>query len=172
MILEEIREGVVYVNGTSYFGAAETVKLPEIQFRTTERKPTGGIGVIELPGGGVDKMEMEISWRSYDSGLAGSVFNPRAATALMIRSVKRTFDASGAISSEEAVVTHVTVVPKSFGLGEHKSGESIEVPNKFAVHAIKQIVGKKELVNIDVINQIMVIGGQDLLANLRSILGI
>lgn len=171
MILEEIREGVVYVNGTSYFGATETVKLPEIQFRTNERKPTGGIGSLELPGG-LDKLEMEIGWKSYDRRLARSLFNPRVATSLQIRSVKRVFDGAGGVSSELAVVTHITVLPKSFGLGEHKGGEAIDVPTKFAVHAIKQIVGNETLVDIDVINQIFAIGGEDLLSNLRNILGI
>lgn len=171
MRLEQISEGVVYVNGNSYFGLTQEVKLPEIQFRMTERKPTGGIGSIELPNG-VDKMEAEITWTSYDKQLAAAVFNPRKATQLMVRSVKRVFDAAGGIDKEVAVVTHMTVLPKSFGLGSHKAGEAIEMPSKFAVHAIKQQVDGVPLIEIDVINQVFSTGGEDFLAALRSILGI
>lgn len=171
MRLEQISEGVVFVNGTSYFGLTQEVKLPEIQFRMTERKPTGGIGSIELPNG-VDKMEAEITWTSYDKQLAAAVFNPRKATQLMVRSVKRVFDAAGGIDKEVAVVTHMTVLPKSFSLGSHKAGEAIEMPTKFAVHAIKQVVGGETLVEIDVINQIFATGGEDFLSTLRGILGI
>lgn len=171
MILEQISEAVVYVAGSSYFGATTEVKLPEIQFKTTERKPTGGIGSIELPAG-VDKMEAEITWSSYDKRLAGSAFNPRKATQIMVRSVKRVFDGAGGINKEVAVVTHMTVLPKSFGLGTHKHGEPIEAPTKFAVHALKQTVDGQTVVEIDVINQIFKMGDEDFLQTLRSILGI
>ncbi|QOD81891.1 phage major tail tube protein [Chromobacterium haemolyticum] len=171
MRLEEIREGVVYVNGASYFGMTEEVKLPEIQFRMTERKPTGGLGSLELPAG-IDKMEAEINWRSYDKALAASVFNPRKGTALMVRSIKRTFDGAGGLSKEVSVVTHLTVLPKSFGLGTHKAGEAVEMPTKFAVHAVKQVVDGETLVEVDVVNQVFNLGGEDLLANQRSLLGI
>lgn len=170
MILEQISEAVVYVGGTSYFGATTEVKLPEIQFKTTERKPTGGIGSIELPAG-VDKMEAEITWSSYDKRLAGSAFNPRKSTQLMVRSVKRVFDGAGGINKEVPVVTHMTVLPKSFGLGTHKQGEPIEAPAKFAVHALKQTVDGKTVVEIDVINQIFKMGDEDFLQTLRGILG-
>ena len=171
MILEEIREGVVFVEGNSYFGTTNEIKLPEIQFRTNERKPTGGIGVIELPAG-IDKMELEINWNTYDQKLAGSAFNPRQATAMMVRSVKRTFDGSGAVNAEVKLITHLKVLPKSFGLGTHKNGEAIEVPTKFAVHAIKQVLDGETIIDIDIINQVYEVGGVDLLSTVRQILGI
>ncbi|BAK75385.1 phage major tail tube protein [Pseudogulbenkiania sp. NH8B] len=171
MMLETISEAVVYVNGNQYFGATNEVKLPEIQFKTTERKPTGGIGSIELPAG-VDKMEAEITWSSYDKQLAASAFNPRKSTQIMVRSVKRVFDGTGGLNQEVSVVTHLTVLPKSLGLGTHKQGEPIEAPSKFAVHAIKQTMGGQLIVEIDVINQVFKMGDEDFLSTLRSILGI
>ncbi|QRO34126.1 phage major tail tube protein [Chromobacterium violaceum] len=171
MRLEEIREGVVYINGATYFGMTEEIKLPEIQFRTTERKPTGGLGSLELPAG-IDKMEAEITWKSYDRQLAATAFNPRRATVMQVRSVKRTFDAGGGVEREVSVVTHLTVLPKSVGLGSHKGGEAAELSSKFAVHAVKQVVDGETLVEIDVINQVFKMGGEDLLSTLRQILGV
>lgn len=171
MMLEAISEAVVYVNGNQYFGTTTEVKLPEIQFKTTERKPTGGIGSIELPAG-VDKMESEIQWSSYDKQLASTAFNPRKAAQIMVRSVKRVFDGTGGIDKEMAVVTHMTVLPKSFGLGTHKQGEPIEAPSKFAVHALKQTIDGQLIAEIDVINQVFKMGDEDFLSTLRSILGI
>lgn len=171
MGLEQITHGVVYVNGSSYFGVTEEIKLPEIQYRTTERKPTGGLGSLELPSG-IDKMEAEITWRSYDLALAAAVFNPRKGTQIMVRSVKTVFDAGGGVEREVPVVTYMTVLPKSFGLGTHKGGEAVELPSKFAVHALKQSVDGQVLVEIDVINQVFNMGGLDLQSGLRQILGI
>lgn len=171
MMLETISDAVVYVNGSQYFGTTNEVKLPEIQFKTTERKPTGGIGSIELPAG-VDKLEAEITWASYDKALAASVFNPRKSAQLMVRSVKRVFDGAGSISKELPVVTTMTVLPKSFGLGTHKQGEPIEAPSKFAVHAIRQTVDGAAVVEIDVINQVFKMGDEDFLSTVRNILGI
>ncbi|MBP8813427.1 MAG: phage major tail tube protein [Laribacter sp.] len=171
MILESVRDGVVYLNGTSYLGVVEEVKLPEIQFRTTDRKPTGGIGVIELQGG-LDKLEAEIKWTSLDRKLAGALLARGKSNQLMIRSLHQSFDGAGSLSKERALITHMTVQTKSLGLGEHKGGDPAEMPAKFIVHAVKQTFDGEPIIEIDVINQIFKIGGTDLLSNSRRILGI
>lgn len=171
MILEAIKDAVVYLDGTSYFGATEDVKLPDLQFKAAEHKPNGGIGSFEMQDG-LDKMDTEIKFKTYDRDLARGLLRPGKAASLMIRSRKVIYDASGSVTKELALVTHMRVVTKSFPLGDHKEGQGTETQWKGAVHMIRQTLDGKDLIEIDVINQVYKIDGEDQLGTRNQLLGI
>ena len=159
----------IYLNGRSFLGRAEEVKLPEITAKMKEHKALGMVGTFELPAG-FDKMEGEIKWNSFYEDamrIQGDIFTTFS---LQCRSSVETYSSAGRLR-EVPLVTFLTVQFKGSPLGEFKQHEGVELTAKFNCFYIKQVLDGTEKLELDVLANIYKVDGNDLLSNYRANIG-
>lgn len=168
--IAKVQDANVYVNGTSTHGQAQEVSLPEVQFNKGEYKALGLIGVASFFNG-VDKMEATIKWNYPDNEVQIACANPRKSVDLMVRSNKMIF-VNGDLDSEVPVVVYLKGTSNNHGTGSYKAKEDTDISTKLDITYMKQVVNGQEILEIDVLNNILRINGEDQLADYKKNLGI
>ncbi len=167
--INRITNANVYMDGISFLGQAEEIKLPDINAEMTEHKALGLVGKFELPTG-FAKMEGEIKFNSLYREAFLKVMNPFVAVQLMARSSVDTYASTGR-TGQVSLVTHLTVLFKKAPLGSFKPHDNAEFSGSFAVHAVKQVLDNVDVIELDVMANIFKVGGVDQLAQYRANIG-
>lgn len=166
----KVQDANVYINGTSTHGQASEVSLPEIQFSSTEFKSLGSLGVQKFFNG-LDALEATIKWNYPDNDVQLACANPRKTVELQVRSSKTVY-ANGNVEEEQPVVIHLKGTPANHGLGSFKAKEDTDLSTKFNISYIKQEINGREIVEIDLNNNIFRVDGVDQLEKYRQNLGL
>ncbi|MBF0481268.1 MAG: phage major tail tube protein [Desulfovibrionaceae bacterium] len=167
--VNQLTNANVYLNGASLLGRAEEVDLPDIKNTMADHKALGMVGKLELPNG-IDKLEASFKWNAFYRDVAILAANPFRSVAVQVRGSLETWDGSGRTAQVPAVV-FMTGTFKEFGAGKHKQHENAEYPNKMAVTYIKCVVNGEVIYEIDVMNNIYTVAGEDLMAAYRANIG-
>ncbi|MBB2778377.1 UNVERIFIED_ORG: P2 family phage contractile tail tube protein [Comamonas terrigena] len=167
--INSITNAGIYLNGTSMLGRAEEIKLPDVSSLMTERKALGMIGKIELPAG-FDKLEGEIKWNSLYEDVAALMANPYKSHQLQCRSSIETYGSQGRMD-EQGMVTYLSVMFKKNPMGNFKQHDPAEFPSNFTCSYIKQVIGGREVLELDYMANIFRVNGEDVLATYRSNIG-
>ncbi len=160
----------VLLNGASMLGRAEEVDLPDIKFTMADHKALGLVGKMELPTG-IDKLEASFKWNALYADVMATIPNPFKVVSLQVRASVETFDSSGR-SKQVPLVVYLNGSFKEFSGGKFKQHDNAEFPSKMGVIYIKQVLDGQELYEIDVLNNIHKVNGEDLLSAYRANLGI
>jgi P2 family phage contractile tail tube protein len=164
-----LRGGNVYFNGTSTYGEAEEIVLPEIKFSKAEFKALGLAGVKKIFTG-FEAMESSIKWKIPTNEVAIACANPFKSIMLMIRG---SVDVYGTDLEEEMpIIYYVRVSPSNSLGGNFKSKEDLNTETKFDVDYVKYEVNGQEIVELDVDKNIYRVGGEDLFAKYRENTGL
>lgn len=160
----------IYTDGTNnHVGRASEIKLPELQVQTQEHKALGMIGTLELPSG-LGALAMSVKWAGfYDEPLLLS--NPFESHKWQVRGNAEVYGPGGR-TEQVPVVVHVTCSSKKASLGTYKPQESSEYDDEFAVTYLKVLSGTRELIEVDVYENIWKVDGVDVLEQLRANLGV
>lgn len=164
-----LRGGNVYINGTSSYGEAEEITLPEIKYSKSEFKALGLAGVKKLFNG-FEAMECSIKWKIPDNDVAIACANPFKSIMLMIRGSVDVYTKS--LDSEEPIIYYVRVSSQNSLGGTMKSKEDLNTETKFDVDYVKYVVNGQEIVELDIDNNIFRVGGEDLFAKYRENTGL
>lgn len=167
--VNNVVNAAIYLNGNSFIGRAEEVKLPELTAMMKEHKALGMVGKFELPSG-FDKMEGEIKWNSfYEDAMRvqGDIFTYHS---IQCRSNVETWSSQGRIQ-QVPLVTFLTVQFKNSPLGEFKQHEGVGLTAKFSCTYIKQVLNGQEKLELDVLSNIYKVDGSDLLSAYRTNIG-
>ncbi|HIW78790.1 MAG TPA: phage major tail tube protein [Candidatus Bilophila faecipullorum] len=167
--VNNVVNAAIYLNGNSFLGRAEEVKLPEITAIMKEHKALGMVGKFELPAG-FDKMEGEIKWNSfYEDAMRvqGDIFTYHS---IQCRSNVETYSSPGRFR-QVPLVTFLTIQFKGSPLGEFKQHEGVGLTAKFSCTYIKQVLAGQEKLELDVLANIYKVDGVDLLADYRANIG-
>jgi P2 family phage contractile tail tube protein len=170
LIISKVQDANVYINGTSTHGQASEVTLPEIQYAKGEYKALGLIGTPAFFNG-VEKLEATIKWNYPENEVQIACANPRKSVDLMVRSNKQIYK-DGTISDEQPVVVYLRGTSNNHGTGAYKAKEDTDLQTKLDITYIKEEVNGQEIIEIDVLNNIFRIAGEDQLAKYRDNLGI
>lgn len=170
MKIAKVYDANVYVNNSSKHGQASEITCPDISAIMTDYKALGMIGSAEFFNG-FDKMEASIKWTYPDNDAKKACANFTKPVNLMVRSSKAEYDGGG-ISSEVPIVIYLSGYPKKHPGGSYKPKEDTEVESSFSVLYYKEEVDGDAIVELDVLNNIYKVGGEDLLAERRQNLGI
>lgn len=170
MNIAKVYDANVYVNDASKHGQASEITPPTITALMTDYKSMGMVGSIELFNG-FDKLETTIKWTYPDNEAQKACANFLKPVDLMIRSSKAQYD-NGGITNEVPIVMYVRGYSKAHPAGSFKAKEDTELENTFAVQYYKLEIDGEEIVEIDVMNNIYKVGGEDLMAERRQNLGI
>ena len=170
MNVSKVYDANVYVNNSSKHGQASEVTCPEISAKMEEYKSLGMIGSAEFFNG-FDKMESTIKWTYPDNEAKLACANFLEPVNIMVRSSKAEYGGEG-IKEEVPVVIYLKGYPTKHPGGTYKPKEDTEVESSFSILYYKEEVDGEEILEIDVLNNIYKVGGEDLLAERRQNLGI
>ncbi len=170
MKITKVFDANVYINNGSKHGQASEVTCPDISAVMTDYKAMGMVGSAEFFNG-FDKMEATIKWTYPDNEAKLACANFLKPVDLMVRSSKAEYEGEG-MKEEVPVVIYLKGYPKKHAGGAYKPKEDTEVESVFSVLYYKEEVDGEAIVELDVLNNVYKVGGEDLLAERRQNLGI
>ena len=170
MNIAKVYDANVYVNTASNHALASEITAPTITAPMTDYKAMGKSVSAEFFNG-LDILDTTIKWTypDNDAQMAFGIF--LKPVDLMIRSSKAEYDNTG-ITDEKPIVMYIRGYSKTLPGGSFKAKEDTELESTVAVQYYKLEIDGEEIVEIDVINNIYKVGGEDLLAERRQNLGL
>lgn len=147
-----------------------TVTLPDLAYMTENISGLGIAGELETPVTGHFKaLQIKIEWNSV---AVEAVDLLRAQShKLEIRAAVQYADPSTGKYESRAVKVLVWASPKKFGMGKAESGKKMGNETEMEVEYIKMWMEGQEILEIDKLNFVCVINGEDQLAKVRQDLG-
>lgn len=171
IIPEKIINYKCYVDGQSSPTALVDVELPDIQFMSETINGAGLAGEIDSPTlGHFQALEIGLNFRTLiDKNF--QMFSQKQ-YALEFRAAAQSTDMNSGKIEVGKLKVSTRVVPKSLALGKLEVGKPSGSSQKFACHYLKVEVDNKVVLEIDKINMIFNVNGEDLLTTVRDALGI
>ncbi len=164
--INRITNANVYVDGASFLGKTEEIKLPDITTIMSEHKALGLVGKLELPSG-LDKMDGEIKWSSFYKDAMAKMANPFQFVSLQVRASVETYGSQGRVEQKPLVVFMTVSFKKNPG-GTIKQHDNAEFPSSFSCYYLKQVLDGQDILEFDVMANIYKVEGVDLLVDYRA----
>lgn len=166
-----IKDANIYVEGNEFLGKAD-ITLPQISQKTIEYASLGVAGSVELPlAGHVQVMEGTITFHVIDLETGKTTFHPQKTFMLDCRASYQKYNLkSGAIEEKPLKVT-MKVFWKLDQLGTFRPGETGTMEVGFSAVYLKYVDDGNDVLEVDPINYIYSVNGEDLLAETRANLG-
>ncbi len=168
--IKKLTNANVYFDGASYLGKVEEATLPNVAIKQADYKALGMHAILELPVG-MDKMELKLKWSSIIPEAMKKVADGYTAWDFQVRSSLETYE-SGGRTAEESYVAYFKGMPKNIPGGAFKQHESVEAETDFSISYYKLEIGGETIYEIDVLNNLYIVNGDDRLATNRANLGI
>lgn len=159
----------VYMDGNNLLGRAEEINLPQIKHKMSEHKALGMIGSAEFFSG-IDKLECKIKWNSLYPEVLRKAANPFKSVQIQARASLETYNSQGKIQ-EISAVAYLSGTFKEFPLGNIKAGDNAEYETTMSVNYAKLTAGGENLFEIDILENIYKVDGEDILKDFRNNIG-
>lgn len=164
MDISQILNANIYLDGTnSLLGRAATVTLPDIVTSVEAHRGLGMIGSVEFPTG-LEAMVTKIKWAGLYPDVLKAATNPFKSHKLQVRASLQTFGAGGLVA-EVPLVCLLTVAWKKVPLGAFTAGTKQEAEDELSTTYLKLTVDGKDIVEIDVHQNVWKVDGEDVLAD-------
>ena len=169
MIPAIIKNFNVFVDGVSMIGVAEEITLPKLGRKTEDFEAGGMGGPIELDLG-QEKLEMGMTFKGWNKDVLKQygVFAADGVP-LRFRGAQRSDDAD---ANTDAIEISVRGKFKELDFGSTKKGEANSLKITMPLTAFKYEINGEPLIDLDLINNIFVVDGEDRMADERKALGI
>ena len=164
----KLKNFILFNDGNAYLGEVPEASPPKLSRKMEEYRAGGMNGPIQLDHG-MEAMEME--WTA--AGYMRSLFAQWGATthdAVLLRFAGALQDSStGNVSALEVVVRgrHTEI-----DSGTAKAGDLTEIKVTSALSYYKLSIDGVTMIEIDLVNMIEIVNGEDLLADIRAAMGI
>lgn len=168
--INSVTNANIYLNGRNLLGRAVEVKLPSPKVKMVDHKGLGMVGEIEIPAGGFEKMEAEFSWASVYPEVLRLAGNYRRSVQLQVRASMESYTGQG-VTDEVGIVVTLGGIFKESELGSFKQHEGNQPKSKLTVYYMKHVVAGETLLEIDVMNNIYRVAGEDVLSRYRALIG-
>lgn len=166
-----INDANVYVDGANWLGKA-SIEIPEVAHKVVEAKMFGMSGLMEIPlKGHIDKLEGKIKFKALTVDSANVIYNPQYAPLLDIRAAVQNYDQQSGTMMIYPIKITIQGLFKKVKVTEFKQGADGEHEAEYAAHYFKLEIDGTEILEIDKFNYIYKVNGQDILADVRSALG-
>lgn len=166
--VNRITNGNVYLGQNNLLGKVEDINLDAVKAKMEEVKSLGLVGTYELFSG-FDKFGGKIKWNSFYPQYAKQTANPYVPVTLQVRSSIETHSSLG--MTRTPMVTILTVRFNDNPLGQWQQHQNVPFESGFTTLAVKQMVAGETIFEIDVLNNIFIVDGEDLLAQYRAHIG-
>ncbi|MBT0961673.1 phage major tail tube protein [Denitromonas iodatirespirans] len=167
MLPRKLKNFAWFADGVSYVGQASEITLPSLS-RKTEEMRNGGMNAPIDSDMGMEGMTMEVT-----TGLARELFtgfgHPKADGVLWRFTGAYQESTSGAVTAVEIVARGRY---KEINMGNAKAGEDAPIKLSMSLAYYKLTIDNEVVVEVDPINFVEVINGEDRLAAQKAALGI
>lgn len=165
---EKINEYNVYLDGEKMVGVVPDVDLPEIGMKASDIEGAGMLGVLNSPAiGQFESMEQEIKFNVlYSSAI--NMLNPLTAVNLTFRAAQQVYNKTGGYVFKGLRIVEQGRV-KKFKPGKMKRAESMEATVTLELTYIMIEVDGTVMLEIDKLNQVYKINGEDMLAGIAEL---
>ncbi len=167
--INRVTNANIYLDGNSLLGRAEELELPQIKHKMAEHKALGMVGTAEFFSG-IEKMEAKVKWASFYQEVMREAVNPFKTVRLQARASLETYTGQGR-TAEVPVVMMLTAAFKEFPLGTFKQHEPAVVDTVLSVYYASMAIDGNEIFEIDVLENIYKVAGEDVLATYRLNIG-
>ena len=168
--INKVFDANVYINNASKHGQASEITCPDVNYIMNDYNSLGMIGTARFPNG-IESMEATIKWTYPDNDAQTAMANPFKAVDVMVRSSKADYDNAGLVE-EKPVLILMRGFPIKHQGGSFTPKTDVEVESTLAVNYYKLEVDGEEIIEVDAINNIFKVDGEDLLEDRRKNLGI
>lgn len=166
MIPKVLKSFNLFVDGRGYAGVVSELTLPKLSIKMEEHI-AGGMDMPVSLDMGMEKLECDFTLSEYDPEIVKSFgLSDGAQVPLVLR---------GGLDGEEGVTPVVVTVTGAWSeidFGGWKAGDKPDLKVQVSVRYYKLEIDGNELVEIDVLNMIRKIDGNDQLETLRGAIGI
>lgn len=171
MDINRLTNANVYLNGENFAGRADEIELPKIKHKQSEHKALGLAGSPNF-WSGVDKLESKIKWASLYPDVAVAFANPTKVVAITVRASLESYDGVEGRTAQLPVRAELRGCFSEFPMGSFKPKDNAEFDSTMEVYYAKLVVDGRELFEIDVLNNLYKVDGEDLLDQYRANLGL
>ncbi len=159
----------ILLGNMSLVGTASEVKLPTVKWKKVDHKSLGMIGTPQLPAG-VEPLEMSIKWNGPYKAVLSRIGNPFTAQKYVIQSAVDSYDGNTGLSRRIEQVHYVTAMTTDIPQGDFAAHEKVETEVMYTVTHVRHELDGEVMLEIDVINNIYIVNGVDVLADWRQIM--
>lgn len=166
-VAQDIRKNFnLFVDGKGFAGNTDEANMPELALQTEEYRAGGMDAPIDITMG-MEKLTADFTLNSHSKDVL-SLFGIKegSTTSFTVREAMESFD--GTVT---AVVHNLTGKIVKISQGTSKAGEVPKDKYDLSLTYYKQTIGGTIVHEIDVINMVRIINGTDVLADIRSALG-
>jgi hypothetical protein len=170
MKVTTLTNGNLFLNGTSYAGTVDSIKLPDLMQKTQDILPLGMIGTMQVPTG-FEAFELTMQVSAYNDEFVRAVSNPYVNLNLQVRGEIQQHNANGTTTTR-AYACMIVGKAKGVTLGEFKAHELVKQEITFVCDAITMKIDNVEQFAINLLTSVHRINGVDVKANYRTNLGL
>ena len=164
----KLKNFATFIDGENYMGDMPEVTLPTLTRKVEEYRAGGMNGPIDLDMG-QDKMEAELKAAGYMKGLMKQ-WGAAKHDAVMLRF-------AGALQADDSEGVQAVEVVMRGRLterdpGSSKAGDMMEQTFKYSLSYYKEVMDGETILEIDFVNLVEKVHGEDRMAQTRTALGI
>lgn len=158
----------VFNNGNSFFGVAEEVELPKLTAKIEDYRAGGMLGEVGV-NLGLEKLELTHKYAGIVPELLSGFANPQIDSELIRFAGSYQRDDTGDIHAVEVLMRgrHAEIDG-----GNSKAGEKTETSIKSNLTYYKLTIDGKEVIEIDLLNTVFKVDGEDRYAKHRAAIGL
>ena len=165
---EIINDYNTYLDGDKMIGVAASVTLPALKQKTNTVSGAGINGEIESASvGQFESMEQEIQFNTLYSSAADAL-RANSAVNLTFRAAQQIYDKTGGYAFKGLRVVEIGRV-KEFEPGKLEKSNTMEAKLKLELTYIKIENDGVTLVEVDKLNGVYIVNGEDALAEIRDL---
>ena len=157
----------LYIDGNGYLGEIEEVELPKIMLKMDDFRGGGMLGPVEIDMG-LDKIELGVTMAGLIAGVFASFGAPATDAALTRFAGAYQNDQTGQVQAVEIACLGRW---KEIDWGNAKAGDNTQHKYKLTCTYYSLSVDGVPWMEIDLINAIFVVFGQDRYADIRAAIG-
>lgn len=168
-IPEKVNNYNVYKDGEKLVGLAGEVELPTIKMKSSTVDGAGVLGEIDSPTiGQFESLEAKIKFNTLYSSIA-DITNPLKVTQLTLRAAQQVYDKTGGYVFKGASIV-MGGRAKETNPGTLKKGDAMDSEVTMELTTYKIEVDGNVLVEIDKLNDVYRVNGEDMLAGIAELI--
>lgn len=165
---EKINDANCYLDGDKMIGVTASLDLPEVGMKTSTTSGMGINGDIDSPAIGLfESLEQEVNFNTLYSSYQ-DMLSPLKTVNLTFRAAQQVYDKTGGYAFKGLRVVEMGRV-KKFKPGKIEKGESMEASVTIELTYLLIENDGVKLCEIDKLNGVYVVGGVDMLAEIRNL---
>lgn len=158
-------------DGSERILGTASVTLPDLEFLSSDLKGAGIAGEVSFPIlGHTNNISCTLSWRTLHDNL--TKLSAPTSHIITLRGAIENYDAASGLMVVAPVKITFRGVPSKATLGKFEPGESTDSENEFSINYLKIEVDGAELIEVDKLNYIYRVNGEDYLSDTREALGV